>query len=151
MVKQKVKVKKPKIRINFDPSKCWWCQACELACSLFHEGVCSRSLSRLRIEIDVFNGKVTAHLCQQCDFPTCLYVCPVEGAVIIDEETGSRVIVEDKCVGCGLCAKHCPYNTDGWIIRFKADERKYIKCDLCGGHPQCVEVCPTKALTYREK
>ena len=25
---------------------------------------------------------------------------------------------------------------------------KVIKCDLCGGDPQCAEACPTGAITY---
>ncbi len=30
------------------------------------------------------------------------------------------------------------------------DADVYVKCDLCGGAPKCVEVCPTDALTYVE-
>ena len=149
MVVKNVKVQSPEFRIEFDPSKCWWCLACELACSLYHEGECSRSFSRLHIELDLLNGEVTGHICRQCEFPACLYACPIEGALTIDEETGSRIINEENCIGCGLCARNCPYNGEGWVIRSRADKRKFFKCDLCGGTPQCVEICPTKALTYR--
>ncbi|MCD6529407.1 hypothetical protein J7L06_03875 [Candidatus Bathyarchaeota archaeon] len=47
-----VEVQKPKFKIDFDPSKCWWCLECELACSLYHEGERNRSLARLHIELE---------------------------------------------------------------------------------------------------
>ncbi len=28
------------------------------------------------------------------------------------------------------------------------NERKIVKCDLCGGDPKCVDFCPTEALRY---
>jgi len=36
------------------------------------------------------------------------------------------------------------------IIRWDEEAGVYVKCDLCGGAPKCVEVCPTDALTCVE-
>jgi len=65
----------------------------------------------------------------------------------IDEGTGSVTIDEEKCVGCGSCAEACPFNSEG-VIKPSVIAGKFIKCDLCGGDPQCVEICPTGALRY---
>ena len=39
-----------------------------------------------------------------CYCQECLYVCP-KGAIHMDSK-GAH-IDENKCVGCGICAKHC--------------------------------------------
>jgi Fe-S-cluster-containing hydrogenase component 2 len=33
-------------------------------------------------------------------------------------------------------------------VNYNADTGKVVKCDLCGGDPQCAEACPTGAITY---
>jgi len=89
-------------------------------------------------------------MCLQCDWPSCYFACPVE-AIIIDEKTGARVILQDSCTGCAICAKACAANTRGEIIRFNPASGKYFKCDLCLGRvegPACVEACPWGALRY---
>ena len=139
-----------KYRIDFDPVKCRWCRSCELVCSLHHNGVCSPSLSRIHIGLNTFEAEAAADICKQCRWPACMFACPVEGAMAIDETTGARIIVEEKCTGCGLCAKECPYNHENTIIRLNPLTRKYFKCDLCGGKPQCVDMCPLEALIYVE-
>jgi len=40
----------------------------------------------------------------------------------------------------------CPFGA----ISYNAMDGKIIKCDLCGGEPQCVRFCDVKALTYVE-
>ena len=136
----------PKLRLKFDNAICKWCRSCELICSLIHEGECSPSLSRITIIIDQFNAEVSADFCRQCSNPACLRSCPVEGAIIIDERTGVTSIVEDLCNGCGLCAEACPFNKDGTVIKFNPKKNVYFKCDLCGGEPACVDICPAGAL-----
>jgi len=75
--------------------------------------------------------------------------CPVDGAMIVDPKTGARLIVESKCIGCGECAKMCPFNAEGDIIFLNAKKGAYVKCDLCGGEPKCVEFCATGALELK--
>ena len=132
-------------RIEFDSGKCVWCRSCELVCSLYHEGACSPMLSRIRISLNLFDAEVKAYVCRQCDDPACARACPFK-AIFFDEKVGAYVIDEDKCRGCGLCAKACPYNGGKNIIVFNPSKKVYIKCDLCSGDPQCVQVCPSEAL-----
>ena len=75
--------------------------------------------------------------------------CPIEGAMIVDPKTGARLIVESECIACGECAKKCPFNTEGTIIFLDANKGGYVKCDLCGGEPKCVEFCATGALKMK--
>jgi Fe-S-cluster-containing hydrogenase component 2 len=36
-------------------------------------------------------------------------------------------------------------------IRLDEDTQFPLKCDLCGGDPQCVKFCPTEALVFTDK
>lgn len=142
------KQKLPKSNIlRYDNSVCTGCKVCELVCSFYHEKIFSQSLARLHIFNDIFYGKNRANLCLQCDDPQCYYACPVS-AIIIDENTGARLIDNSLCTGCGSCAQECPYNKEGHVIKQHENENIYYKCDLCGGDPKCVEWCPTGALAY---
>ena len=75
-------------------------------------------------------------------------VCKKE-AMYRDEETGVVFIQEDKCTGCWLCVKACPYDA----IAKNVELRLAVKCDLCPDQdiPTCVQACPTRALVYCEK
>ena len=55
------------------------------------------------------------------------------------------VILEDLCVGCGLCAKNCPAQA---IV--ETDDGKYrIKTDVCTRCGQCFVTCPRNAIVKR--
>jgi len=133
--------------VKGDPEFCSTCGTCELYCSLSHEGSASRSKARLNVISDRFTGDTTVETCRQCEVPACIYACMVPGAMSIDPQTGARLINEDKCVACGNCARACPYNGHGSIIRLNPAKDVYIKCDLCGGDPQCIKACRYLALT----
>ena len=74
--------------------------------------------------------------------------CPVEGAMYIDEQTGARCINQEMCIGCKLCIEACGSYYDPPRIAFDPERGKAIKCDLCGGDPQCVKWCSNGALKY---
>ena len=134
--------------ININSELCVGCRTCELICSLHHEQTFHLALSRLHVTRRPFTADFQPEVCRQCLAPECYIVCPVEGAMYIDEQTGARVIATTKCIGCGACARACPWNQKGHIIRANKERSVYVKCDLCKGNPQCVAFCPVSALTY---
>jgi len=62
----------------------------------------------------------------------------------MDQKTGARIVDEEKCRGCRMCQKACPWE----MIDFDKSALKAGKCFLCNGKPECVEACPTGALRY---
>jgi tetrathionate reductase subunit B len=97
---------------------------------------------------DVQRSFFVPKLCNQCDSPPCVQVCPVgatfrtpEGVVLVDEK---------RCIGCRYCIQACPYGA-----RYLHPVRKTAdKCTFCyhrvknGLLPACVEVCPTQARIF---
>ena len=136
--------------ISFDYNKCTGCKVCELICSFHHHNFFSTSFSRIHIFNDLFFGHNKANYCLQCTIPQCLIACPIN-AIDIDKKTGAKIIDKEKCDACGKCAKACPYNKEGFVLRVSPNKLSYIKCDLCDGCPQCVEWCAPKALTYLKR
>lgn len=131
------------------PDICAGCRTCEAVCSLYKEGISNPELSRIHVFKDEMDGYRCEPLpCKQCVKPKCLLVCPIQ-ALHVDAITGARVINEKTCNGCQLCIKACAFNPPR--IRFNPQNNVCLKCDLCGGNPQCVKFCPTGAITYMTK
>jgi Fe-S-cluster-containing dehydrogenase component len=47
-----------------------------------------------------------------------------------------------ECMGCLACIEACRFGA----IRVDPSEQSLIKCDLCGGEPECVTLCVTEAI-----
>ena len=87
-------------------------------------------------------------LCNMCEKPSCVQVCPV-GATYQTKD-GFVLIDEKRCVGCGYCIQACPYS-----VRFiNPNTRTADKCTWCyhrvrkGLLPACVNVCPVQARKF---
>ena len=135
-----------------DLEKCTRCDQCVRACADAHDGV-----SRLVREGLRFDKYLVATSCRQCRDPLCMVGCPVGS---IRRRNSLEVLIEDWCIGCGLCANNCPYgNINLHPFPVELDDpqhpgrmiagirQKATSCDLCHDHeePSCVYACPHDA------
>ena len=81
-------------------------------------------------------------LCNQCENPPCVQVCPV-GATY--QAADGVVLVDRKwCIGCGYCIMACPYGVRFFHPIYHVAE----KCNFCyhritkGLKTACVQACP---------
>jgi carbon-monoxide dehydrogenase iron sulfur subunit len=130
----------------FSPDRCTGCALCEQICSLVHTNTCNPERSRIRILRMEQKGVIIQMFCQQCEDAACIAACPVS-AIEHNESTGSIEIDHELCVMCGECIAACPFKA---IYRDDIDE-KIITCDLCGGDPNCIKYCETKAIEFLDK
>lgn len=131
------------IKVRVNPDLCQGCRACESVCSVFHLGVVNPAATGIKIEEEKL-GHFNQNVCQQCLDMVCAEACPVN-AISRDSFTGA-VVIGDNCIGCGKCAKACPIDA---INIIKVNNKKLaFKCDLCGGVPECVKICPRNALGW---
>ena len=84
-----------------DLERCTRCDQCVRACADAHDGVTRLIREGLR-----FDKYLVATSCRQCRDPLCMVGCPVGS---IRRRNSLEVIIEDWCIGCGLCANNCPY------------------------------------------
>ncbi|MDA1138575.1 MAG: cyclic nucleotide-binding domain-containing protein [Planctomycetota bacterium] len=135
-----------------DLDKCTRCDECVRACADAHDGVTRLVREGLR-----FDNYLVATACRSCTDPLCMVGCPVGS---IRRRNSLEIIIEDWCVGCGLCAEQCPYgNINLHPYETKEDDpdhpgrkrpvvkNKATSCDLCSdiGSPSCVYACPHDA------
>jgi Fe-S-cluster-containing hydrogenase component 2 len=129
--------------LQIEPEKCTGCLQCEMACSYQATGLFNTSVSRIKIFTFHEEGRFVPYTCTQCAEAWCMHACPVE-AIVINEATGAKEVLDDICVGCKVCTIACPFGT----VNYLQASGKVYKCDLCGGDPECAKACPTQAITY---
>ena len=136
-----------------DLRKCIGCQACTVACIM--ENAVPEDAFRTHVSVYelVKEGQDPAmvmlpRLCNHCDDPPCLPVCPVEAT--FKAGNGEVLVDASKCVGCAYCVQACPYDA-----RFINHETQVAdKCTFCfhrtqaGLLPACVETCVGGARNF---
>jgi len=127
-----------------DLDKCTRCDDCVRACAATHENVTRLIRDGLR-----FDNYLVPTSCRSCHDPLCMIGCPVGS---IRRRESKEIVIEDWCIGCGLCSKNCPYgninmHTFGEQLQQARAPSKAITCDLCSGlaEPSCVYACPHDA------
>ncbi len=91
---------------------------------------------------DIGKAYFVPKLCNQCEKPPCVQVCPV-GATY---QTPDGVVLVDRewCIGCAYCIMACPYGVRFFHPVYKVAE----KCTFCyhrihkGMKTACVDACP---------
>jgi len=131
----------PEIILRVTAEKCAGCHICELLCSLFHFRVNNPKKSRIRVQTLFPEPGINKPIvCRQCKKPACMEACPVNAITI---ENGLVKLDEEKCTGCLECVQACPFGA-----LFTHPDIPYpLKCDLCGGEPQCTK-CPKRAIEF---
>jgi Fe-S-cluster-containing hydrogenase component 2 len=152
--------------LALDLDNCTRCDECTKACVDQH-GTESHGAPITRLLRDGlrFGDYLVATSCRSCKDAYCMIGCPVDS---IHRGKHQQIVIEDHCIGCGLCAKNCPYGN----IQVEPDKKhqmtmsdaaqpgqtqmvarlKASVCDLCDseGHldvplPRCVYACPHDA------
>ena len=89
----------------------------------------------------VAKGFFVPKVCNHCENPPCVQVCPVGASHV----TAEGVVLVDRswCIGCGYCLQACPFGTRFFHPVHKTAE----KCTFCyhritkGMNPACVDAC----------
>ncbi len=145
---------------TFDASACSGCKACQVACKDKHSlpvGVLWRRVYEVSggswqpqgesWATDVFAYNLSI-ACNHCVHPKCAGVCPVDAYIV--RRDGIVYIDESKCMGCGYCARACPYAAP----QYHPELRHMTKCNFCHDHidaglpPACVAACPMRVLDF---
>lgn len=153
----------------FDSNACTGCKACVVACKDVHNLPVGYKLRKAVTgeagswEVDAVSGLLQpmgvfaysiSYSCMHCDHPACLEACP-KAAIAKDAETGVVHVDEGACIGCGRCARACPWEASVVVPRIDGT-RKARKCDLCrdllaqGEEPACVAACSMRCLKVVE-
>lgn len=125
-----------------NPDVCTGCRVCENVCSLVHFGECNPARARIRVMRWETLGIDVPVTCLQCEEAPCADSCPTK-AIQRNPETGAMETKEDLCIQCHMCALACPFGAT-----LVGPEKEVLRCDFCGGDPECVKLCEQAAIQY---
>jgi Fe-S-cluster-containing dehydrogenase component len=87
-----------------DLDRCTRCGDCVQACINTHDD----GHTRLYLDGPRFGKYLVPSSCRQCRDPVCMIGCPVGS---IQQGDDGEIQIREWCIGCGLCAGQCPYDS----------------------------------------
>ncbi len=154
-----------------DLNTCVGCNACMAACAMENETpVWSNKWRTYVHDIEVGVGdqvrrRFFPRLCNHCDNPPCMSVCPTGATYKLDN--GIVMVDDDLCMGCRACAMACPYDARyDYNYGDVREAKKFYgglshrsgpsvdKCSFCahrvaqGLKPACVVTCVGSARMF---
>ena len=92
-----------------DLDRCTRCDQCTKGCIEEHGSHShGKEVSRLMRDGMRFGNYLVATSCRSCTDAHCMVGCPVDS---IHRGKHQQIVIEDHCIGCGLCAQNCPYGS----------------------------------------
>lgn len=157
--------------VFIDVSECMACRGCQVACKQWNQLPAEKTTNRGSYENPIDLSPITftrvifreeliegelkwlfrKHQCMHCTKAACLELCPSNA--IYKNQFGFTEIDPERCIGCGVCEKFCPFN----IPRVDYKINKAKKCHFCldrvanGLEPACVKTCPPGALKFGDR
>lgn len=153
-----------------DLNTCVGCNACMAACAMENQTPVWKGAWRTYVhekEIGVaeqVRRRFFPRLCNHCDNPPCLTVCPTGATYQRDD--GIVLIDPGRCMGCRACAMACPYDARYEVTyddirvgkefygELQRTSPSMDKCSFCahrvdkGQKPACVETCVGSARQF---
>ncbi len=142
---------KKRFAMAVDTRRCVGCNACVIACktenALPEGGFRDWIVQEVWGKFPGLSMQIRSERCNQCTVSPCVTSCPTGASHY--GEAGVVLVNESKCTGCKACMASCPYGA-----RYVHPDGFVDKCTFClhrtekGGTTACVEVCPTRTLTF---
>jgi Fe-S-cluster-containing dehydrogenase component len=137
-----------------DTRRCVGCNACVIACktenALPEGGFRDWIVQEVWGTFPDLSMQIRSERCNQCSDSPCVASCPTGAS---HYGPGGVVLVNRaKCTGCKACMASCPYGA-----RYVHPDGHVDKCTFClhrveqGETTACVEVCPTRSLTFGDR
>ena len=141
----------PRFAMAVDTRRCVGCNGCVIACKT--ENALPDGCFRDWIAEEVtgtfpdLQMQIRSERCNHCVVAPCVDACPTGASHV--GEGGTVLVTASKCTGCKACIASCPYGARAVHPQGHVD-----KCTFClhrvkrGLLPACVEVCPTRSLSF---
>jgi len=141
----------PRYAMAVDTRRCVGCNACVIGCKT--ENAVPDGCFRDWIAEEVHGTfpdlqmQIRSERCNHCADTPCVAACPTGASHVA--EGGTVLVTAAKCTGCKACIASCPYDA-----RSVHPDGHVDKCTFClhrvkaGKLPACVDVCPTRTLTF---